>query len=1466
MRKHMPKQPTEVSTVTSTRISETISVICMMLGALALASGLAINFFVKSIQTPRQLITVLQVPDPNLEYGKVKINGAVFDFPTGENIAYTQESGNPTIPYQEVRFLVPQGEIIENVAITYTSIEEKANINLPPAQPPIPSLTAAESKATNLQLESSKGELSYPNYLMRDGKLLPEVLHATPPNRAVYTSDQQYPGKLFLRNSPQFQKGYELVSFSVFPFQYKAKGKILQIYHGLKLSITTKPAALKKVNSLLQPSSVDRQQVQQNVLNPEAATTYTKYPVRTVSSGLPFITEAKAASFVKPSLSSQLDYEYIIITPAALQGTWNGTSGGPCTLFSCLLKQKLTRQQSPLTQATIVTTEDIQANYPHDTHDSQILDAGALSPSKIRNFIIDAYQNWKPANKELFILLGGDTSKVPFRGMAAGINNYFDNTIPADIYYAGLDGTWDTNGDGLYGYLSNEQDFLTEVFVGRAPVDTTQEVQNFTAKTSAYENHTAEDYPTKALFVGEDLYDNYNGGAVKDTLTQENLVSQYSVEKWYVENKIFDYINPLGHLRQNYNLAIDRLNQNNIGILNVSAHGNEGVFIAYEPDVITTNPFLAVADSCLVAAFDCTTYCSETGDAIAEDYVKGQYGAFAFIGNSRYGWGGMDPYSGTSKFDRSFFAALQNANNQSNLSYVLQRGKESVPSNEATRQWTMYSWNLLGDPETPVKRDFLSPQGNLKRILDFGGLADFNNSITGVVDIYGTAVKGRAQNATFDHYALSYGKGLYPTSWETQAVQYNGVNPQQEVPNGLLGQWNVDDLVPGAYTLKLEVFDTQGRKSTHYMIINTVRPTSATIVLDSNALDFGDTTLGSSVTKTLTVSNGGTKELVISNLAFTNAEFSTTTTSLTLQPNESGEIVVTFKPTASSLTHEGVVTITSSDVYFPMIDVSLFGSTGYYLSGWPKYILGLEGAATADLNQDGKGEILALSREFGGGSGELTAYTPGGAVYTNFQTKALAQVSPENLVVGDVNNDGYPEIATFDMNLETYQPMVQLLDRFGQNLSASWPKTFDGRTGQLAIADVNTDGIKDIVALTETSSRNTKVIAWDNTGTQLLDQEVVGYPASMSIGDANNDGSNEVVFTVLNSGQISVYGISGLSGVHTYGTITGDTSGIAPILADVNGDGSTEIIVATQTGIHVMTNTGVPLPHWPITASPAAMIVADLNVDGLLELIYIDRDQGVIVQSFSDNNNDEIPDVFTGWPKSVGYGNQLAAANLDQDSALEVIASSSEGLKVWHVDGTLEKQFPIQLSNYPNLIIEDLLNTGAKQNIIDTSGSSTLYIFNVDTANTSTSTQWGRYRFSRERTNTPEPICLDGTVQGKCNLAKRLCDRGSLQVVGDANSDGSVDIADVVFLVAYIFSGGSAPKSLGAADADSSGDISISDAVYLVAYIFSGGPAPVCPTEGTQVKLAPDAARGYTLNSFKTKYPQAFTQIKLPSQ
>lgn len=66
---------------------------------------------------------------------------------------------------------------------------------------------------------------------------------------------------------------------------------------------------------------------------------------------------------------------------------------------------------------------------------------------------------------------------------------------------------------------------------------------------------------------------------------------------------------------------------------------------------------------------------------------------------------------------------------------------------------------------------------------------------------------------------------------------------------------------------------------------------------------------------------------------------------------------------------------------------------------------------------------------------------------------------------------------------------------------------------------------------------------------------------------------------------------------------------------------------------------------------------------------------------------------------------------------------------------------------------------------------------------------------------------------------------------GDADSDGTVTVADVVFLISYIFASGPVPSTYDSGDTNCDGSINIADAVYLIEYIFTRGAAPcaACP-------------------------------------
>jgi uncharacterized protein (TIGR02145 family) len=64
----------------------------------------------------------------------------------------------------------------------------------------------------------------------------------------------------------------------------------------------------------------------------------------------------------------------------------------------------------------------------------------------------------------------------------------------------------------------------------------------------------------------------------------------------------------------------------------------------------------------------------------------------------------------------------------------------------------------------------------------------------------------------------------------------------------------------------------------------------------------------------------------------------------------------------------------------------------------------------------------------------------------------------------------------------------------------------------------------------------------------------------------------------------------------------------------------------------------------------------------------------------------------------------------------------------------------------------------------------------------------------------------------------------------DGDVEELVNIADMTYLIAYLFSGGAAPPCFEEGDVNADGLVNIADMTYLIAYLFSGGPAPEeCP-------------------------------------
>jgi hypothetical protein len=61
---------------------------------------------------------------------------------------------------------------------------------------------------------------------------------------------------------------------------------------------------------------------------------------------------------------------------------------------------------------------------------------------------------------------------------------------------------------------------------------------------------------------------------------------------------------------------------------------------------------------------------------------------------------------------------------------------------------------------------------------------------------------------------------------------------------------------------------------------------------------------------------------------------------------------------------------------------------------------------------------------------------------------------------------------------------------------------------------------------------------------------------------------------------------------------------------------------------------------------------------------------------------------------------------------------------------------------------------------------------------------------------------------------------------GDCTNDSLMDVSDVVYLINYLFKGGTAPDPVCRGDVNCSGDVDIGDVILLINYLYKGGTAP----------------------------------------
>jgi hypothetical protein len=272
--------------------------------------------------------------------------------------------------------------------------------------------------------------------------------------------------------------------------------------------------------------------------------------------------------------------------------------------------------------------------------------------------------------------------------------------------------------------------------------------------------------------------------------------------------------------------------------------------------------------------------------------------------------------------------------------------------------------------------------------------------------------------------------------------------------------------------------------------------------------------------------------------------------------------------------------------------------------------------AIADLNGDGSQDVVAgndgsksVSVLLGDGAGGLVA-----AAKSPFPTGGAR---PASVVVGHFNDDGKPDVAV--VHQSSGDVSVMLGDGLGGLTRApgSPASTHGFHPRPVAAGDFNSDGKLDLAVANE--SGNVVVLAGDGAG-RLTHAGASPFgltPAAMGAGDFNADGRLDVA--VANAtGTIAILlgnGAGGLSRLPA--AIPVSPAGIAPsslVVADLDLDGRLDLAVANSGGADVSILLGdgaasfAPAPGTPVPtggAVPSALALGQMNGDGKLDLVAV---------------------------------------------------------------------------------------------------------------------------------------------------------------------------------------------------------------------------------------------------------------------
>ena len=342
---------------------------------------------------------------------------------------------------------------------------------------------------------------------------------------------------------------------------------------------------------------------------------------------------------------------------------------------------------------TVVRSMDwVKTHYPD----------GVDGAETLRLFIRDAASKWGTA----YILIGGDTGVMPFR---YGYTNFYTKeNIPTDLYFSDLDGTWNADGDGVFGEGNggvsspgDQVDMYPDVWVGRLPSYDAMTAARLVDRAIGYEATPPLGYQTDALFLGEVLFpQNWHPG---DTILSDgaelcesaidSLVGGINPVRLYENYTVYP-----GSILEQKQTVIDSINAGfNLvhhvghGYINTMAVGKDGGSLSNgDADAFTNGDerFLLYAINCTSSAIDF--------NCLTERFLLAEGGgAVASVGSTRLDFPGTGEI-----YQNDFYSELfQKANTRLGVAFALSK-VPSIPfaSVDNSHRWIQFSLIYLGDP------------------------------------------------------------------------------------------------------------------------------------------------------------------------------------------------------------------------------------------------------------------------------------------------------------------------------------------------------------------------------------------------------------------------------------------------------------------------------------------------------------------------------------------------------------------------------------------------------------------------------------------------------------------------------------------------------------------------------------------------------------------------------------------------